>query len=45
MFVQLNDETITELPLYYKNEQTEKKGFWGLLKDIFLITSGVRFHG
>lgn len=45
MFVQLNDETIAELPLYYKNEQTEKKSFWEMLKDIFLITAGVRFHG
>ncbi|HET7579428.1 MAG TPA: D-alanyl-D-alanine carboxypeptidase family protein [Bacillales bacterium] len=44
MFVQLNGETIGELPLYYKNDQPEKKGFWGLFRDIFLITAGVSAH-
>ncbi|HEX7064213.1 MAG TPA: D-alanyl-D-alanine carboxypeptidase family protein [Bacillales bacterium] len=45
MFVQLNNDTIAELPLYYKGEPDEKKGFWSWLKEIFLITAGVRVNG
>lgn len=44
MVIQKGNETIAKLPLYYKNDPSQKQGFWGLLKDIFLITCGVRFH-
>ncbi|HEU5138962.1 MAG TPA: D-alanyl-D-alanine carboxypeptidase family protein [Bacillales bacterium] len=45
MFVQLNNDTIAELPLYYKGDPDEKKGFWSWFKEIFLITAGVRING
>ncbi|HEX6923495.1 MAG TPA: D-alanyl-D-alanine carboxypeptidase family protein [Bacillales bacterium] len=45
LFVQLDHDTIAEVPLYYKEEPEEEKGFWNWLKEIFLITAGVRVDG
>lgn len=46
MFVKLKGKSIGKLPLYLNREQTsEKKGFWEIFKDLFLITSGVDRHG
>lgn len=44
MVIQAENQTLGKLPLYFKTEPGKKKGFWGLFKDIFLITSGVRFY-
>ncbi|MDF0726169.1 D-alanyl-D-alanine carboxypeptidase [Cytobacillus sp. S13-E01] len=45
--IKLGNERIGELPIYFDNGQKEKpkKTFWLILKNIFLVTLGVKSHG
>lgn len=41
LFVQLHDQTIAELPLFYEKPKEKKKGFWSFVTSIFFSSLSV----
>jgi serine-type D-Ala-D-Ala carboxypeptidase (penicillin-binding protein 5/6) len=45
MKIQLGNEKIEELPVYFVKSEGKEKSFWSILKNLFLIMLGVENHG